>query len=178
MKSLKQIIIVSFFIGFGLFNSLGALNQEYPDVEKEIWQVEERYWECWIKGDIEGYMSLLHEDFIGWPSSLEMPGDKTAAREFVQNFWTQIKLFAFEMKPAGIKIIDNVAVVHYFLVWKDENGNQVGNRYRITHTWMKQEGNWQVIGGMSSKINDKVDMRNIGLQEKRLDLIPRILSST
>lgn len=64
-------------------------------------------------------MSLLHEDFLGWASSLEIPGDKKAAKEFVQNFWTQIKLAAFEMKPAGIKIIDDVAVVHYVLTWQE-----------------------------------------------------------
>jgi len=45
MKSLKQIIIVFIFFGFGLFNSLGALYQEYSDTEKEIWQLEEKYWE-------------------------------------------------------------------------------------------------------------------------------------
>ena len=157
MKSLKQIIIVFIFFGFGLFNSLGALYQEYSDTEKEIWQLEEKYWECWIKGDMESYLSLLHEDFLGWASSLEVPGDKKAAREFVQNFWSQIRLFAFEMKPAGIKIIDNVAMVHYFLALKDENGNQVGDRYRIIHTWMKQGRNWQLLGGMSYVISDKVD---------------------
>ena len=157
MKFYQQIIIISIVIGLGLFNYLDALDQKGLDPEREVWQLEERYWEYWIQKDIEGYMSLLHEDFIGWPSSLEMPGDKKAARQFVQNFWTQIKLFAFEMKPAAIKIIDDVAVVHYFLFWKDEDGHQVGNRYRLTHTWMKQGGIWQVIGGMSSEIIDSGD---------------------
>jgi len=157
MKSSKHIIIISIVIGFGLINNLSSINQEYSDAEKKVWQLEERYWEYWINKDIEGYLSLLHEDFLGWASSLELPGDKKASREFVQKFWTQIKLFAFEMKPTAIKIIDDVAVVHYFLIWKDKDGNQVGSRYRITHTWMKQGGKWQVIGGMSSVTNDKID---------------------
>lgn len=157
MKSSKQIILIPIVIGLGLFNNLGAVNQEYSEAEKKVWNVEERYWECWINKDIEGYLSLLHEDFLGWASSLELPGDKKAAREFVQNFWTQIELLAFEMKPAGIKIIDDVAVVHYFLIWKDKDGNQVGSMYRITHTWMKQGEKWQLIGGMSSILNDKID---------------------
>ncbi len=157
MKSSKHIILISIVIGFGLFNNLGAINQASSDEEKKVWQFEEKYWEYWLKKDIEGYLSLLHENFLGWPSSLELPGDKKAAREFVQNFWTQIELFAFEMKPAGVTIIDDVAVVHYFIIGKDKDGNPVGNRYRITHTWMKQGGKWQVIGGMSSVTNDKIN---------------------
>jgi ketosteroid isomerase-like protein len=152
MKSVRQIIVISIVLGFGLFGNLEALNQAHKNAEATIWELEERYWDCWIKEDMEGYMSLLHEDFMGWASSLETPGDKKAAREFVQNFWSQIKLFAFEMKPCTIRIIDDVALVHYFLLWKDENGNQIGNSYRITHTWLKQAGIWQILGGMSSEI--------------------------
>jgi len=119
MKSSKQIILISIVIGFGLFNNLGAIIQAYSDEEKKVWQLEEKYWEYWIKKDIEGYLSLLHEDFLGWP--------------------------------------DDVAVVHFFIIGKDKDGNPVGSRYRITHTWMKQGGKWQVIGGMSSVTNDKID---------------------
>lgn len=152
MKSAGQIIILSIVIGFGFFGNLDALNQAQKNDEAAIWKLEEHYWNCWIKKDIEGYMSLLHEDFMGWASSLETPGDKEAAREFVQNFWSQIQLFAIEMKPCAIKIVDDVALVHYFLLLKDEDGNQMGNSYRITHTWLKQGRIWQILGGMSSEI--------------------------
>jgi hypothetical protein len=159
MNSAREIILISIVIGFVLFSNLDALNREQKNVEAAIWELEEHYWNCWIKEDMEGYMSLLHEDFMGWASSLETPGDKKAAREFVQNFWSQIKLFAFEMKPCAIKIVDDTALVHYFLLWKDEDENQIGNSYRITHTWLKQGGTWQVIGGMSSEIKNKLEPR-------------------
>lgn len=155
MKASRLIIVISIVIGFSLFNNLAALNQEYSEAERKIWQLEEKYWEYWINKDMEGYLSLLHDGFIGWPSQLELPSDKKSAREFVQNFWNQIEFIALEMKPAAIKIIDGVAVVHFFLIMKDEAGNRVGSRYRITHTWIKQGGKWQVMGGMSSAINDK-----------------------
>lgn len=157
MKTFIKIIVISILIGFGLFNNLGALNQEYSEAEKEIWQLEAKYWECWINKDMEGYLSLLHDGFIGWPSQLELPGDKKSARKFVQNFWNQVKLFGFDMKPAAIKIVDGVAIVHYFVNGKDEAGNRVGSKYRITHTWIKQRGKWKVMGGMSSVVSDKID---------------------
>jgi len=101
MKSVRQIIIISIVIGFGFLSNLDALDREQKNDEATIWELEERYWDCWIKEDMEGYMSLLHEDFMGWASSLETPGDKKAAREFVQNFWSQIKLFEFGRFLAG-----------------------------------------------------------------------------
>lgn len=131
----------------------GAPNQNQLELEKQIWQLEESYWEYWIKGDFEGYLSLLHEGFIGWPSSAEKPRDKKAARKFVQDYVAQTKPFSFEIQPAGISVISDAAVVHYSLIWKNKNGKQMGDSNRITHTWIKQGDTWKVIGGMSSVMN-------------------------
>jgi len=150
MKPFKKIIVYSGILCFGVIGNLQVLGQTWSEEEEGVWKIEEKYWEYWIKGDIEGLMTLIHKDFVGWPSSSKMPRDRKAAREFVEKFLAQTKLFAFEIKPASIKIIGNVAVVHYFLISKDPEGRQVGSTYRITHTWMKQDGRWHVIGGMSA----------------------------
>lgn len=155
MRLFKEIILALIVFWLGLIANLHALNQEWTKPELEVWKIEAKYWECWIKGDIEGYMRLIHENFIGWPSSSTMPSDKKAAKEFVERLLSQTKLFAFEIKPSAIRIIGDVAVVHYFLIWKNEEGNQVGSTYRITHTWKRQDSNWQVIGGVSSEIKTK-----------------------
>jgi hypothetical protein len=152
MKIHIRLIAIFIIAEFGIFYIHGAPNPKPLDLENQIWQLEESYWGLWIKGDIESYLSLLHEDFIGWPSSNEKPSDKNASREFVLNYLYQTKPFGFEIKPAAIKIINSVAIVHYILIWKDKEGNQIGDSYRITHTWLEQEGNWKVIGGMSSKM--------------------------
>ncbi len=120
------------------------------EAEQKIWEMEKNYWEFWIKGDIDGYMTIVHDDFIGWPASAKEPIEKEEGRDFVEKLLTQTKPINFDIKPLGISIIDNVAVVHYFLFWKDAEGNKVGKPYRITHTWIKQGGEWKVIGGMSS----------------------------
>jgi len=150
MKLFKKIIVYSSIFCLGVFWSFQVLGQTWAEEEESVWKMEEKYWEYWIKRDIEGLMTLIHKDFIGWPSSSEMPSDKEDGRKFVKKFLAQTKLFTFELKPAAIKIIGNVAVVHYFLILKDSEGSQVGSTYRITHTWMKQDGRWYVIGGMSA----------------------------
>ena len=152
MKNYIRLFVSLIVFGYGPLCIHGAPNPKPLDLENRIWQLEESYWELWIKGDITAYLSLLHKDFIGWPSSNEKPSDKNASREFVLNYLEQTKPFAFEIKPAAIKIINSVAIVHYILIWQDKEGKQIGDSYRITHTWLEQEGNWHVIGGMSSKI--------------------------
>ena len=155
MKTHIRIIIISILVGFGSLCIHAVPNQKQLELEKQIWQLEATYWKYWIKGDLESYLSLLHEGFIGWPSSLEKPRDKSAVLEFVQDYLAQKRPSAFEMKPAGIRTIANVSIVHYSLIWKDNDGNQIGDSYRVTHTWIEQEGNWKVLGGMSSIVDEK-----------------------
>jgi hypothetical protein len=144
------LLTTGFFYYQGVINSVEAGDGAEAEIEKHIWQLEEKYWQYWVDGDIEGYMSLLHDDFLGWPSSLEAPGDKTAAREFVINYLAQVKPIAFGIESGAMSVASNTAIVHYALISKDEQGNQVGDAFRITHTWVEQDGTWKVLGGMSS----------------------------
>lgn len=152
MKAWKRWIIFLIILGAGFFTVYAALEQSQEEREKQIWRQEELYWQAWIDGDIDGYLSLLHESFAGWASSLDIPGDKDAARQFFLNYIKQTGPSAYEMMPCAIKIVGDTAIVHYFLVWIDEHGNRIGDRFRITHTWIEKDGEWKVLGGMSSKI--------------------------
>jgi hypothetical protein len=150
MKAVKHLVLVGFVFGFGFICIQGFTNRIQADIETKIWQLEEQYWEYWVKGDIDGYLALLHEDFLGWPSSLISPAGKRTAREFVENYLAQTKPIAFGIKSGAMSVISNTAIVHYTVFWKDEKGHQIGDAYRITHTWIEQDGTWKVMGGMSS----------------------------
>jgi len=104
MEVFKKIVVYSSILCFVVFANLQALDQRWSEEEESLWKVETQYWEYWIKQDVEGIMSLIHKDFIGWPSSSEMPSDKKAARKFVKRLLAQAKLSAFELRPAAIKI--------------------------------------------------------------------------
>ena len=141
-------------VSIGLLLIMGAV---YPDTsgaydEGEIWKLEEKYWRCWVNGDTEAFQSMLHKNFAGWPSSLEAPGHKKAASEFFKNFLEQSRPAAFEMTPAAITIVSNTAIIHCFLLTKDKDGNPLGDPFRVTHTWINEEGAWKLLGGMSSSI--------------------------
>jgi len=39
----------------------------------EVWALEEAYWRYLKAGDVENYVTLWHEDFIGWPCDQPHP---------------------------------------------------------------------------------------------------------
>ena len=42
-------------------------------VEDDVWAMEESYWRYVQAGDVEGFLSLWHENFVGWPSQMAQP---------------------------------------------------------------------------------------------------------
>jgi ketosteroid isomerase-like protein len=46
--------------------------------EEEVWQREVASWEYLKTGDLQSYLSLLHDDVVAWPSRRPMPAGKDA----------------------------------------------------------------------------------------------------
>jgi len=80
-----------------------------------------------------------------------MPIDLEAGKPYVRRSFPKPGAFTFEIKPAGIRIQENVAVNHYsvHLTSKDDEGREHRRTMRITHTWIREAGLWKLLGGMS-----------------------------
>jgi ketosteroid isomerase-like protein len=51
------------------------------------------------------------------------------------------------IERTGIRILGDVAVNHYTVHLKRKDGKK--RSMRITHTWVREEAGWKVLGGMS-----------------------------
>ena len=51
--------------------------------EDEVWRYEEAYWGYARAADVDGFLSLWHEDGIAWYSSQSLPSDKEGFRQHV-----------------------------------------------------------------------------------------------
>jgi len=153
MKLSKKLIVILSILCLGVFSILMAFCQEWSETEKEIWNNEKTYIESRMKGNIESMAAMWHENFVGWPSWAEQPVKKEFGINAIKERFSQAKLVSFELKPAAIEVFGDVAINHYFLIgiWQDSEGNEVKATTRIMHTWMKQDGKWKIIGGMSSE---------------------------
>ena len=129
-----------------------ASAQDLTSDQKAVWERELAYCRYLQNGDLDGYMSLWDEDFVGWPNHDAAPVTKADIRNEV----------AAEIK-AGVKVTCNavlrkvnvlgdIAATFYILelstTKKDDTGES--SKPRITHTWRKRNGEWKIVAGMSA----------------------------
>jgi len=142
-----QFLIVAIAINFAEIGQTAEMKLS-PEQQK-IWELVELYWESAHNGDLEGLMNLLHEKYVYWPEGYTVTFNKSE-REFMFTKWlTHNRPKMYELSARAIQIIKNVAMVHYSVNTKGNWGSDSGRR---TSVWMKNNGEWKLIGGMSAKL--------------------------
>src|SRR5438309_10687439 len=93
--------------------------------EKEVWGGELKYWDFQTAGKLDEYMSLWHDEFVGWPTGNARPGGRADIRKRIE---TELGQHAASTPGASIEA-----------------------RLRITHTWKRTPQGWKIIAGMSAE---------------------------
>ena len=69
-----------------------------------------------------------------------------------------MKLQSYSIEELAIHVTGDVAINHYRIKanWANNEGAEVRiDALRITHTWIRTHGTWQILGGMSAPVNAK-----------------------
>jgi len=144
-------------IPFLLVLATAAFAQDSANEEAQVWNLEKAYWEYVKTNDLEKYRALWHENFIGWPFVSSAPVRKDHITDWItSNTSKGVKLQSYSIEQLGIQVTGDVAINHYRIRanWADNEGAEVRtDALRITHTWIRTHGNWQIIGGMSAPVN-------------------------
>ena len=134
-----------------------AFGQNSAKDEAQVWELEKAYWEYVKANDLEKYRALWHEDFLGWPTSSSTPLRKDHITDWItRNTSKGIKLQLYAIEQLAIQLTGDIAINHYRvkMMWAGpaltESNTEV---IRITHTWLRVHGSWQIIGGMSAPVN-------------------------
>jgi len=116
-----------------------------------VWKQELSYFQYLQARDLEKYMSLWDDRFVGWPGYLEHPIRKHDVEQEVAEEFRDPKTTTFEVpKPESIFVSGDVAVT-YYLLFVTYGSSQF--RYRVSHTWLKEPSGWRIIGGMSCDVS-------------------------
>ena len=130
-----------------------AFAQDSAKDEAQIWQLEKAYWECVKANDLEKYRALWHEDFLGWPFVSSAPVRKDHITDWITaNTSKGIKLQSYSIEQLAIQVTGDIAINHYRIKAMWDNGEGAEARtdaLRMTHTWIRWHGTWEIIGGMS-----------------------------
>lgn len=126
--------------------------------EAQIWNLEKAYWEYVKVNDLEKYGALWHDDFVGWPFVSPAPVRKDHITDWITNNTSKgLKLRSYSIEQLAVQVTGDVAVDHYRikLNWTRGDTSEVvrTDAMRITHTWIRTDRTWQILGGMSAPVN-------------------------
>jgi ketosteroid isomerase-like protein len=140
-----------------LLIGFAALAQDAAKDETQVWQLEKAYWEYVKANDLAKYRALWHENFLGWPFVSSAPVRKDHITDWITaNTSKGIKLHSYSIEQLAVQVTGDVAVDYYRInaTWANGEGTEIRtDTLRITHTWIRTRGTWQIIGGMSSPVN-------------------------
>ena len=131
-----------------------TVSNKWINVEEEIWSLEEDYISYFGQANHEAILSLYHSQFLGWPDSRNHPVGKISAAKFLKENYPEPTLSVFKINREGIRVHEGVVITHYLLIlsWIDEEGIEQKRESRLTHTWVKENSSWKILGGMSNRI--------------------------
>lgn len=118
----------------------------------EVWALEDDYWRFVKASDVESYLTLWHEKFIGWPCDQEHPKRKSSVGDWVREVRDKKLKVTSVLTREGAEDFGDTVVVHYRFTrvdtYPDGRVEGRGRESKITHTWMRVGNKWQIIGGM------------------------------
>jgi hypothetical protein len=120
-------------------------------MEEDIWALEEAYFANLYNADYEGVLALVHNQFLGWPGSIPQPIDREGSSRFMRQLVPHPAPCTFKIERTGIRLLKDVALTQYIIHvdCSDTNGVTKTQSSRITHTWVKEDARWKLLGGMS-----------------------------
>jgi ketosteroid isomerase-like protein len=156
MKRFSCISFVLAVLCFILFASTPLLAQEWSAAQKDVWKNVEAYWALDAAGNLEGFMSYFHDNYIGWALNEPLPYNKATVRKFLEYGYKTEKTLLYDIKPVAINVFGTVAIVDYYYteIAKDAEGKEKTRTGRWADIVMKQGDKWVLIGdhgGRTSK---------------------------
>jgi len=156
MKHLMNISIVLAVLLCLVGVSTPSSAQEWSAAQKEVWKNVEAYWALEAAGNVEGFMSYFHDNYMGWDINEPLPADKATVRKFVEYEMKAGKTLVYDIRPVAINVFANVAIVDYYYtrIGKDAEGKERSRSGRWADIVMKQGDKWVLIGdhgGRTSK---------------------------
>jgi ketosteroid isomerase-like protein len=129
-----------------------------PDTgdEEAVWALEEAYFSFVQAGDVENYLNLWHDDFVGWQCRDAEPGGKDAIDDWVQAIADQDIRVEYELDRKSVRSFGNLVVTHYGVsvdyYYPDGSSEAILDGDKIMHTWQRSGDSWKIVTGMCAAI--------------------------
>jgi ketosteroid isomerase-like protein len=132
--------------------ALPVFAQDLSSQQKEVWQLEESYWTDVKDFNEAHYLKLWHDNFLGWPRDQPAPIGKKELAEAVHSKFARKGAIDYEFLSKAVRVTNGVGITQYSVKssFTGADGKKETFTSRITHTWIKTEEGWRIVGGMSA----------------------------
>lgn len=152
MRSLFVFLAMAFLLLSCTPDQSGLARDPSAD-EEAVWQLEEAYFRYVQAGDVENYLTLWDDEFVGWPCGSEQPQGKETIADWVQEIRDQNLQVEYELQREAVRAFGDVVATQYGLLYSDGTSEGSVDRTKITHTWRRSGETWKIITGMCGAIS-------------------------
>lgn len=146
---MKILLIV--FLALLFHTNISA--QSSDKTKDEVWQRELQYWKYVEQNDKANYLTLWHDDFIGYPDTDSLTR-KNRIADWITDLHNKKDLhYEYKLVKKAVNPFGDVVITFYDEtdMWKNDKNEIVSKETcKITHTWKKFGDKWLIIGGMSA----------------------------
>ncbi|PKP15909.1 MAG: nuclear transport factor 2 family protein [Bacteroidetes bacterium HGW-Bacteroidetes-23] len=150
---LQKWFLIVFVLIFPLTNS--SVFAQKSEVEKEIWQLENRYWNYLERNDSTSYKKLWIHNQINYQSDELTISDVKKCSYWMNEINEDSGLeFSCTLHKKAIEITENAITIHYDVdkFWTDKQHNiHKSETFSFSHTWIKIENSWLLSDGIAIK---------------------------
>lgn len=122
------------------------LQYGFSDDQNEVWNNVEKYTALIMKGDMNGFLEYFHNNYSGWNYNAFIPVRKADIKNELLHL-PKREISSYKIIPMEIKIVKNIAIVHYSYSVSYKNGNkkQKEKYGHNTDILIKQKSKWMII---------------------------------
>jgi hypothetical protein len=111
-----------------------------------IWQKELAIYKGRGEGDLSIYLNSTSNQYVGWPPGAKIPADLLGLRKMAKSV-SGLNQERLTMELADFTLSGDTAVIYYHTHRTTlPNGEPTDQRYAICHVWVREQGEWRLIG--------------------------------
>jgi hypothetical protein len=114
-----------------------------------IWAKEQSIYAGRGKGDLQPYLSSLAKGYLSWPPLAAKPEGEDGLKA------TQRKMAGHAAESLAMTLDDftlngDTAIIYYHTHRSRlADGTPADETWEVTHSWVREDGQWKVLGGMA-----------------------------
>jgi ketosteroid isomerase-like protein len=148
-------------LAVSLFLTQFAFSLEMTEEQKEVWDTLEEQVALDMKKDFEAEKKFIHPKACLWGDRLPAPiSPSPKAYSYFEKWWkSQDDIAAHYMVPVSVVVVDDVAIINFYLHMMAENDDGKAKEIVIRghNTWKKEDDRWLLLSTYNTWLPSEED---------------------